>query len=334
MPAPSSTPTDALRAEGAARTLAGVRALGGVSFSVAPGTLVGLVGANGSGKSTLLGALAGILAVDAGRVRVLGMDPVRDAPRLRARIGHAEQHPALDPELTGAETLRLFHALRGLSAAGREERIASAISTHGLDDVAGRRVSGWSGGERQRLHLALATLHAPEVLLLDEPTAALDPEGRRRLWGRLSEHRAAGGTALVATHDLAEVASHCDRVLLLHGGEVMADEAPASLVAAHGRARATITLPRDRSDDVRDLADGLRATPGEPEVEIDGGTITLWRRGSVAGPDPALALLDERGIEAVRYERTEADLASACRRLTGASVGAGRGRTAGRGRRR
>jgi ABC-type multidrug transport system ATPase subunit len=322
MPAPSSTPTDALRAEGAARSLAGVRALGGVSFSVAPGTLVGLVGANGSGKSTLLRLLAGILAADAGRVRVLGMDPVRDAPRLRSRIGYAEQHPALDPELTGAETLGLFHALRGLPGSDRANCLSSMVAIAGLEGVAGRRVSTYSGGERQRLHLALSTLHAPSVLLLDEPTAALDPEGGRRLWGRLSEHRAAGGTALVATHDLAGVASHCDRVLLLHRGEVMADGAPGSLVAAHGRARTTIALPREGSDRVRELADALRADPGEPEVEVDGSTLTLWRRAGIDGADPTLALLDARGIHPARYERTEADLGSAIRRLTGAAVGA------------
>jgi ABC-2 type transport system ATP-binding protein len=335
MPAPSSTPAEALRAEGVVRALGGVRALDGVSFVSAAGSLVGLVGANGSGKTTLLRLFAGVASVDAGRVSVLGLDPLRDASRLRPRVGYAEQHPSLDPEMTGGETLRLFAALRGLSSSDRA--VSAAVDTFGLAPFVGRLVSGWSGGERQRLHLALALLHAPSVLLLDEPTAGIDAEGRRRFWGLMSERRAAGGTILVSTHDLGDVERYCDRVLVLHRGALVADDAPVALVRDHGRARATITLPRERAERADALVPELRALPGGPEVEVEGGTVTLWRREGVDGPEPALALLDARGVGYVRYERAEADLASACVRLTGVEAGdvrrEGRGGGRGRGRR-
>lgn len=335
MPAPSSTPIEAIRAEGLSRALGGVPALDGVSFSVPAGSLVGLVGANGSGKSTLLRLLAGILAPGAGRVEVLGLDPFREAAALRPRLGYAEQHPALDPEMTGGETLRLFHALRGLPPADRERCLAAAAGTFGLAPFAGRRLAGFSGGERQRLHLALALLHAPSVLLLDEPTAGIDAEGRRRFWARISEHCAAGGTALVSTHDLGEVERYCDRVLLLQGGLLVADDAPSALVREHGRARATITLPRDHADRAGALGAELGALPGEPQVEVAGETVTLWRRAPGDGAEPALALLDARGVGYVRFERAEADLASACRRLAGVAVeGAPAPGGGGRGRRR
>jgi ABC-2 type transport system ATP-binding protein len=330
MPAPSSTPTEALRAAGVSRSPGGVPALDSVSFAVATGELAAVVGANGSGKSTLLRLLAGLGAPDAGRVEVLGMDPVRDAGALRPRVGYAEQHPALDPEMTGAETLRLFRALRGVPA---DRPAPEGFSTEdlGLAPILHRRVSGWSGGERQRLHLALALLHAPSVLLLDEPTAALDPEGRRRFWERLAGHCAAGGAALVATHDLAEAERRCGRVLLLHGGRLLVDGRPDALVRAHGRARVTVVV---RGGGAERAAAALRELPDAEAVEVEGGAVTLWRREAAPGADPALTLLEARGTEVARYERAGADLASACRRLAGVPVDAGGERAGRRGGRR
>jgi ABC-2 type transport system ATP-binding protein len=333
MPAPSSTPTElAVRADGVARAFpGGVRALDGVSLAARAGELVALVGANGSGKSTLLKVLFGIVAPDAGSVEVMGMHPRRDRARLRAAAGYAGQDAALDPEMTGWETLRLFHALAGLPRRDRERRLGEAVGEHGLAPFCGRRVATWSGGQRQRLHLALAALHAPRLVLLDEPTASLDPDGRRDLWRRLRAWRDAGRATLVATHDLADAAAACDRVLVMHAGRVIADGAPGALVAAHARARATVTLAEPAGARAESLRAVLAALPGSPEVAVDGAAVTLWRDRHPE-VEPALAALAAHGLSVRGYERAEPDLAGAYFRLTGsrpaepARAGPGRGR--------
>jgi len=332
MPAPSSTPTEAVVAEGASKSFGGVRALDGVSFALPAGELVGVAGANGSGKSTLLRLLAGILEADAGTVRVLGRHPRRERAALRREAGYAGQEAALDPEMTGWETLRLFHALLGLPHGERGRRLETAVEEHGLAEVCGRRVSGWSGGQRQRLHLALATLHAPRLVLLDEPTASLDPEGRRALWDRLTAWCREGRTVVVSTHDLAEVAAHCDRVLLFRGGRLLAAERPAALVAAHSRPRTVITLAR--APDADAMRGALAVLHGVTEVAVRGETVTLWRDRHPAGAEPALELLAARGMVYRGYERREPELADAYFRLTGSAPDAERPARGRGGRRR
>ena len=318
MPAPSSTPTEpAVRARALAKAFAGgVRALEGVDFEVSAGSLVGVIGGNGSGKSTLLRVLFGVLRADAGEVRVVGADPRRDRSAVRARTGYVGQDAALDPEMTGWETLRLFHALRGLPASERAACLDFVVDGYGLRPFAERRVGTWSGGQRQRLHLALEAMHAPALLLLDEPTSNLDPEGRRDLWRRASAWRDAGNTLLVATHDLPEVAAHCDRVLLLHHGRLVADDAPSALVASHGRARAVVTLEREPAE-VHGIGPTVARLPGVSDVAVSGRTVTVWRDAPAEGSDPVLPVLEELGFGYVAYERHAPDLADAYFRLTG-----------------
>ncbi len=319
MPGPSSTRTEpAVHARGVVRTFAGgVRALDGIDLDVPMGQLVGLIGANGSGKSTLLRVLFGVVRADAGTVRVLGMDPRRDGAAVRARAAFAGQDAALDGEMTGRETLRLFHALRGLPAAGRAQTIDGVVDGYGLAPFVDRRVGTWSGGQRQRLHLALEAMHSPALLLLDEPTSSLDPDGRRDLWRRVAAWRDEGRTILLATHDLAEVAAHCDRALLLHGGRLIADDVPAALVAAHGRARAVVTLDREPGEDVHGMGPVLARLQGVNDVGVTGRTVTVWRDAHPQGADPVLETLTSLGFGAVAYARHAPDLADAYFRLTG-----------------
>jgi ABC-2 type transport system ATP-binding protein len=316
MPAPSSTQTEpAVHARALAKAFAGgVRALDGIDIHVPAGTLAGVIGGNGSGKTTLLRVLAGILRPDAGEVRVMGTDPRRD----RSRLAYAGQDAALDPEMTGRETLRLFHALRGLPASGRAACLDQVVDAYGLRPFADRRVGTWSGGQRQRLHLALEAIHGPPLLLLDEPTSNLDPEGRRDLWRHAAAWRDAGNTLLIATHDLAEVAAHCDRVLLLHRGRLIADDAPAALVAAHGRARAVVTLEREPAGaEAQGIGPTLARLPDVREVAVSGRTVTVWRNVLPEGIDPVLPVLQDLGFGYAAYERHAPDLADAYFRLTG-----------------
>jgi ABC-type multidrug transport system ATPase subunit len=301
----------AVHAEGLAKTFdVGVRALDGVTLSIPSGELVGLVGPNGSGKSTLLEILYGVITADAGYARVLGLDPRRDRVSLRTQAGYAGQEPALDPEMTGYETLRLFHALRSLPHHDRDVCVARLAEEYDIGSFCHRLVRTYSGGERQRLHLALEVMHKPRILLLDEPTASLDPTARLAFWSRLVAWRDGGRTALVATHDLAEVATYCDRVILLDRGHLLADDAPRVLIARQGRAGTTITLACKLKGNAEELVAKLRELPGKPDVVIDGGTITLWRARNPEGSEPALDVLTSRGVSYLRVERAEPDLAS------------------------
>jgi ABC-type multidrug transport system ATPase subunit len=289
---------------------AGVLALDGIRLSISFGELVALVGPNGSGKSTLLKILYGTTAADAGDAQVLGLDPRRDRASLRAQAGYAEQDTALDPEMTGRETLRLFYALRSLPHRDRDARLVWLAEEYGIDSFCDRPVRTYSGGERQRLHLALEAMHEPRLLLLDEPTASLDPTARLAFWSRLVAWRDSGRTVLVATHDLAEVATYCDRVVLLDRGHLLADDTPRVLIATQGRARTTITLAYKLEGNEEELVAELRDLPEKPEVAIDGGMVTLWRTRNPEGSEPALDVLASRGVSYLRVERAEPDLAS------------------------
>src|SRR5690606_21856866 len=153
------------------------------------------------------------------------------------RLGYVSQAAELDPEMTARETLDLFAHLYALPAATRRERIASLAEAFGLTEHLPRLVSTLSGGLRQRLHLAIGLLHQPELLLLDEPTAALDPAGRAFVWNLLRQLSHAGRTIVVASHDLADVSRHCHGIALLHRGRLLASGSPAEVIAAHAQWR-------------------------------------------------------------------------------------------------
>jgi ABC-2 type transport system ATP-binding protein len=321
-PERSSTLTEplaAVRLAEVTRTFGGLRALDGVDCSLERATLVAIVGANGSGKSTLLRLVAGAIAPTSGTVEVFGLDPRADASALRSRVGYAGQDAALDGEITGHETLRLFHALRGLPRRERDDRLRHVIEEFQLAPFCERLVGGYSGGQRQRLHLALETLHAPELLLLDEPTSSLDPAGRDALWRLAAEWRAAGRAVVVATHDLADVERHCDRVVIMKDGRIVADGAPERIAAAHGIALTTIALAQ-QPDDPLALRDALAGALADGRVDVDRAIITIARDRALDAAEPALDRLRELGLSVTRFERTPPGLASAYHALTGAGA--------------
>ncbi|HEX2163285.1 MAG TPA: ABC transporter ATP-binding protein, partial [Thermoanaerobaculia bacterium] len=215
----------------------------------------------GSGKTTLLRILAGVLEPSAGEVEVLGVRrPARSggAARraLRRGTSYLSQDPALDPEMTGGETLALAAALYGLPRRARRRRVAELAAGFGLDGHLGRRVSAWSGGLKRRLHLAAGLVHDPELLLLDEPTAGLDPEGTRRLWADLAARAARGGAVAIVSHDLPAVERHAARVALLDRGALVACGPPTEV----RRLGDGTTAP--------DLGEAFRRRTGRPPEDL------------------------------------------------------------------
>ncbi|EDM79703.1 probable ABC transporter ATP-binding protein [Plesiocystis pacifica SIR-1] len=209
-------------------------ALGGVTLRLRPGEVFGLLGPNGAGKSTLCGLVVGSLTPDGGSVRVAAGDPRE--PAVRRRVGFAPQPLALYAQLSGAENLAFFAGLYGLHGARRSERIAAVLDFVGLRGRADDRVGTYSGGMARRLNLAVALLHEPELLLLDEPTVGVDPQSRDHLLANIESLRDAGVTVLYTTHYMEEAQRLCDRVGILDRGRLLAVDATAELLAAHAGA--------------------------------------------------------------------------------------------------
>lgn len=203
-----------------------------VDLTLRNGEVLGLVGANGSGKSTLMGIMAGAIVPTAGEVSLLGQTP--DSVQFRQTVGMATQDQSLDPELTPRELLSLFARLYGLSTSDRNARISSTIEHFELADFDRKRIAELSGGQRQRIHLGLLFLQQPQVMLLDEPTRALDPSMRERLRQRLTHQRDEGRVAVVATHELDSWKSLFSRLAFMSRGRIMAIDLPDRLIAQYG----------------------------------------------------------------------------------------------------
>jgi ABC-2 type transport system ATP-binding protein len=201
-------------------------AIDGLSLSVPAGSIFGLLGPNGSGKSTLLGVLIGRRLAAAGEVRILGQ-PL--SARLRARVGMVFQEPSLDPTMTVRETMHLQARMFGLPRAATARDTDRLLERVGLADRAAAATTTLSGGMKRRLELARALLPGPELILLDEPTLALDPDSRQRLWQHLLEANAEGCTLLLATNDVHEAERYCHTVALLDEGRLVAQGTPAEL---------------------------------------------------------------------------------------------------------
>ena len=208
-----------------------VVAVDDVSFAVARGEFFALLGPNGAGKTTTVNVLTTLSSPTSGSARVLGHDVVERPQDVRRSLGMVFQDPALDDGLTARETLALHAVLYEVPRAERRDRIGRALAWATLEGAADRRVRTFSGGMKRRLELARALIHEPGVLLLDEPTLRLDPQGRRNLWDRIEDLRRDGMTVLMTTHYLHEAAS-CDRVGILDHGRLVALGAPGDLIAS------------------------------------------------------------------------------------------------------
>ena len=268
----------------------GPRAVDGIDLSVAPGEIYGFLGPNGAGKSTTVHVLTTLLPPTSGRALVGGFDVAKDGPKVRSLIGVALQEAALDPLLTARDHLRLQATLQGVPKDQRRSRAEELLHRVGLADAADRKVQGYSGGMKRRLDLALALVHSPQVLFLDEPTTGLDPQSRSALWDEVSTlRREAGVTVFLTTQYLEEADVLADRVGIIDHGKIVAEGTPAELKAEIGRPSlhaipereedreriaAFLTRFGEPLDSARDVAvrlrDGLGLTDVVRAVDADG----------------------------------------------------------------
>ncbi|MGH3090025.1 MAG: ATP-binding cassette domain-containing protein [Rubrobacteraceae bacterium] len=214
----------------------GPRAVDGISLSVSPGEIYGFLGPNGAGKSTTVLILTTLLPPTSGTARVAGYDIVKEGKGVRASIGAALQEAALDPFLTGREHMNLQASLHGLPRKERKVRGDELLDRVGLSEAADRKVRGYSGGMKRRLDLALALVHRPRILFLDEPTTGLDPQSRSALWDEVNHlAREDGVTVFLTTQYLEEADMLADRVAIIDEGKIVAEDTPEALKAEIGR---------------------------------------------------------------------------------------------------
>jgi ABC-2 type transport system ATP-binding protein len=215
--------------EGARKRFGDVEALAGASFHVSRGEIVGLLGPNGAGKTTMIKAIAGRLALDGGMVRLFGRALRRTDPR--PEIGVVPQELAVYPLLTAAENLEVFGTLYGVTRRALENRVRWALDWSGLADRPRDPVKRFSGGMKRRLNIACSLLHAPSLVLLDEPTAGVDPQSRERIYDMLASLQRSGVSMVLTTHYLEEAERRCERIVIIDHGRIVASGTLVELLA-------------------------------------------------------------------------------------------------------
>jgi ABC-2 type transport system ATP-binding protein len=309
----------AISVEGLRKRYGTRTALAGIDLTVARGEIVGLLGPNGAGKSTTLSILATLLPPDEGIIRIAGHRLPQDAHAARRVLGLVPQQIALYPTLTAAENLRFFGRMLGLAAGARADAVAQALALVGLTDRADDPVEHYSGGMRRRLNLACGILHAPEVLLLDEPTSGIDPQSRERIYAAITDLAERGTAVLTSTHDMDEAERLCGRILLLDAGRQVAAGTTDDLVTKTGMA-SSLNLRMLRPPPP-DWLDGL----GSVRVLAANGTSATLALDDPAALPVVLARAARTGGEVLEMRFDRPTLADAFFALTGHALRDGDG---------
>src|SRR3712207_2085495 len=277
----------------------GIRAVDGIDLRVAPGEIYGFLGPNGAGKSTTVLMLTTLLPPTEGRASVAGFDVATQGADVRRHIGAALQEAALDNFLTGREHMELQGGLHGLSKADRRERGTQLLERVGLTEAADRKVGGYSGGMKRRLDLALALVHRPSILFLDEPTTGLDPQSRSALWDEVGRLAAQDGvTVFLTTQYLEEADVLADRVGIIDRGRIVAEGTPEALKAEMGQSTIEV-VPCDHGR--RDEVAGVLARFGRPAAASP-KAVAVMLDDPTEGLAELIRALDAEGLKVANLE--------------------------------
>ena len=308
---------NAIQAEGLRKSYGEHEALRGVDLSVPAGTVLGVLGPNGAGKTTTVRILATLLSADAGTATVAGYDVRRNPREVRRRIGLTGQYAALDERLTGRENLRLIGTLHHLGRRAARTAADDLLARFDLESAADRQVKGYSGGMRRRLDLAASLTAGPEVLFLDEPTTGLDPHSRITLWQTIRAQVAAGVTVLLTTQYLDEADQLADRIVVVDGGQVIAEGSPDELKRKIGGERLRVTLAA--AEHAGQVAEALAGVGSEaPVIAADRLSVQVTVPSGLGAVASAAAALEALGTPVADFSVSRPSLDDVFLALTGA----------------
>ncbi|GAA2630055.1 ATP-binding cassette domain-containing protein [Paractinoplanes durhamensis] len=293
----------AIEAEGLTRRFGTTTAVDQFDLTVPAGTVHGLLGPNGAGKTTAVRILTTLLRPDAGHARVAGHDVVREADRVRARIGLVGQQAALDEQLSGRQNLEMFGRLHHLGAARARHRAGELLERFGLADAADRPAAKYSGGMRRRLDLAAGLLIGPAVLFLDEPTTGLDPRGRNEVWREIRALVTEGTTVLLTTQYLEEADQLADAIAVIDHGRVIAAGPPDELKGAYH----LDVVVRDTESLDRTAELLTRIGAGDPQIDPDQRRVSVPVGDRVAALTEAALALRDHDVEDIALRRPTLD---------------------------
>jgi lipooligosaccharide transport system ATP-binding protein len=299
-------------AKGLVKRFGELEAVSGIDLDVLPGEAFGFLGPNGAGKSSTMRMVGCVSPRSGGELRVLGMDPDRDGPKIRARLGVVPQLDNLDAELSVRQNLHIYGRYFGLSRAQVRAKAVELLEFAQLTDRAEDQVEPLSGGMKRRLTIARSLINEPELLLLDEPTTGLDPQARHLLWDRLFRLKQSGVTLIVTTHYMDEAEQLCDRLVVMDGGRIVAEGSPAALISEYST-REVLELRFAPGD--QDGVEAMVADLGE-RVEVLPDRLLLY----AADGEGALAAAHNRGVRPVSSLVRRSTLEDVFLRLTGRSL--------------
>ena len=308
----ASSSSDPIVAQSLVRYFGDVKAVDGIDITVKTGEIFGFLGPNGAGKSTAVRMLTTLLRPTSGTATVAGFDVAKHPDEVRRRIGVALQDAAIDPLMTGTELLRLQAVLYGIPQAQMKNRASELLERVGLTAAADRRIGTYSGGMRRRLDLALALIHQPTVLFLDEPTTGLDPMSRMSLWEEVRRLNNEGTTVMLTTQYLEEADQLADRIAIIDAGKIVREGKPQDLKAGVGCPTLLITVPSDQTE----RAKAVLATFGDMRPTAE-GSLGVGLRGGANVVTDVVRKLDEASVRVQHLEINEPSLDDVFAEATG-----------------
>ena len=306
-----------LEAQGLSKSFGHIEAVKEVSLTINEGETYGLLGPNGSGKTTTISMIAGLLPADAGTVSVAGMPMTTTTLKPKSLIGLVPQELAIYPDLSARENLLFFGRLYGIAPAELADRVDEVLRVIGLSDRAKDRAGTYSGGMKRRLNIGVGLIHAPTLLILDEPTVGVDPQSRNAILESIEQLAAAGIAVLYTTHYMEEAQRLCDRVAIIDGGVIRAEGTQPELVKLVGENERIRVIG---TGSVKDAAERVRNLPGIADASAAAEEVSLLAPDAGAVLTPVLQALSEAGMSVGSVVVEKPDLETVFLHLTGKAL--------------